>query len=756
MDTYLLGTPNTAFFGHAHEKKPAIRVNETMTLSADGNDLIAAANDALAGTPDEALIVAQAIADDFNLPDAAGAGSHWPLFPIAVAPPAAAGALPVNLRNSFNPVAQFVDDGDAATANVDVALTLNGLPTEAAVRVYHRKFVFDAKEERGDGAGAVVSDSGTVTLLLRDPFSLRTPGVPEGSISIPAEPTLRCDVVILKRTGESRIYGNVEAKVAPATPVAFAATGPNRFAAPASPSALPRRGVSNAGVLGLKPPPVADAAGVDPLDGFLFTALQLAGETDPRDAPRLPTMARRDLIVAGHTGSDWKAVLSGGRLTSEAHSADQRLGAPGSRGGRETQLCGITTQNGRLAYDVARMAFRRTTHIVPRLFALADARWNEPAEPGAGTGSFCAAVLQNVAPGVETPEFGPLRNVIESNIDSLPETFDEFADQVKEFVENVLNEVIGRFPAGALRTELENRRDQLLQAIEDLKDNDDLSESDKERLFNELHREILSSTHGRRDTQWALDAAIAGARRFIYIETPGFASTSKDYTGAVPPYALNLLSKIATRLAAAPGLHVIICTPRFPDFATGYEPFSAHEALDRRQRILALPAERVVAFHPIGFPGRPSRIEATTVIVDDIWGLVGSSTFRRRGLTFDGSSDVVFTDANLRHHVSPAIAAFRRRVMAARLGIPSSETNSFGIIPNPVFVQLNDGVQSFHAIRELLVAGGLGRIARLWNGKIPNVAEIEPATQDQADPEGLEFDALAALLMSALAGSHSF
>jgi hypothetical protein len=46
----------------------------------------------------------------------------------------------------------------------------------------------------------------------------------------------------------------------------------------------------------------------------------------------------------------------------------------------------------------------------------------------------------------------------------------------------------------------------------------------------------------------------------------------------------------------------------------------------------------------MGFPGRTSRLESTVVIVDDVWTMVGSSTLRRRGLSFDGGSDLVFTD----------------------------------------------------------------------------------------------------------------
>jgi hypothetical protein len=116
----------------------------------------------------------------------------------------------------------------------------------------------------------------------------------------------------------------------------------------------------------------------------------------------------------------------------------------------------------------------------------------------------------------------------------------------------------------------------------------------------------------------------------------------------------------------------------------------------------------------------------------------------------------VFTDTNRQRHVSSAIASFRRQLLAARLGVPASESNAFGTIPHPVFVQLNDGVQAFHAVREMLVAGGLGRITRLWNGKIPNAPEITPATIDQANPDGLEFDVLSALAIGTLAGLQSF
>jgi hypothetical protein len=226
----------------------------------------------------------------------------------------------------------------------------------------------------------------------------------------------------------------------------------------------------------------------------------------------------------------------------------------------------------------------------------------------------------------------------------------------------------------------------------------------------------------------------------------------------VPPYAVNLFERIAARQAQASGLHVIICTPKHPDFAAGYAAPATHEAADRRARILALPAERTVSFHPTGFPGRPSRLESLVVIVDDVWALVGSSSFRRRGLTFDGGSDLVLTDTDLVEGRSPAIADFRRRLMASRLGVPGSEQSPFGLMPNPTFVRLSDGIEAFYAIREQLVAGGVGNIERLWNGRTPGIRPIDPnaVSIDLANPEGLEYDLIGTLALSAIAGLNAF
>jgi ABC-type oligopeptide transport system ATPase subunit len=53
---------------------------------------------------------------------------------------------------------------------------------------------------------------------------------------------------------------------------------------------------------------------------------------------------------------------------------------------------------------------------------------------------------------------------------------------------------------------------------------------------------------------WALLDASGHARRFVYIETPGFTPTQRDYAAAgesVPPYAADLIAALAARLLDA-------------------------------------------------------------------------------------------------------------------------------------------------------------------------------------------------------------
>lgn len=743
---YLLGTPEPTWAGTRIEPRPAVRRDEPLTLLADGNDVLGAVSAALTGATLESLAVAQQIDGTFAVPSGPGTPAHWPAFPPLAGTAAPAGPIPVSPAPTATAAVLA-----GATPATDIVLTLNGVPAGAAVRAYHRVFSSAAVESRGDGAGGVADAAGTVVLRLRDPLGLHRPGQSTPD-PMPAGAVLHVDVVVVKRTlrtassvspdFEARIFGDVTVPVAGTAPAPPAATNPFGTAA--------RRAVCNAGILGAGALPVPPA-GTSPV----AAALAMLGEGNPRDAPRLPGMARRDLLVAGlASGTSWQAVLSAGRLAPELHNAGARLGAPGGAGGRETQTVGVATAGGRLAFDIARAALRRTTSIYTRLVPLAGAAWNEP--PVSTTGTFAGAVLQTVAAVSETPELSLLRttNLVDPDDPDLPRDFNALVDKVQTW----LTQLLGQLPAG-LPSSVTDKLNELVTKMQDLKDNAPADESVKERIFNELLREIAASGWGRRDAQWALRGALARAERFVYIETPGLGPTAAS--GATDPFAADLIGVLSDRLDANPALHVAICLPEQPDFPFGFNPFTDFELKFRHSTVLDLPTgsladpvqSRILAFHPLGFPGRPSRLESTVVIVDDIWALIGSSTVRRRGLTFDGGADLVLTDANLVEGRSPAIVAFRRALQSGRLGTPPPPPAP--ALPASSHLRLSDGVEAFHEIRETLRSGGLGRISRLLP-EDPLGRPAAPGPPDVVNPDGETLDLprlLAALLLAGAASA---
>lgn len=732
---YLIGTPASTWDGAKIEPRPAVRREEPLTLLTDGNDVLGAATAALTGTLSESLAVAQRIDGSFATPASAGTAAHWPAFPglggVTAAP---AGAVPVALGASVAATAAFVTS-TSTPPSPDVVLTVTGLPAGASVRAFSRHFSAEAVESRGDGGGSVADGAGQAVILLRDPLGLVVYGHTQPPL--PASPVLHVDLVVVKRTAESRILGDVSCPITGTAVAPLPGTNPFGTAT--------RRGICNAGVLASGEPRNAPPADVN----VVTAALSLSTGGTPFDAPRLPGMARRELIVAGLTGTTWSSVVSGGRLTAELHNGAPRRGGPGGQGGRETQAVGVSTSGGRLAFDLARSAFRRTTNIVERLSPLASSTWDEPTV--ATTGSFSGAVLQTVAFACESPELALLRlaSIVDPSSSTLPRTFDALVDKAKEWLQQLVGGA--GVPSGQVSSV-----NSLINKLGDLKDNALANESTKERLFNEILREIAAAGWGRRDAQWALADAFARAERFIYVETPGVGPTAAP--AATDPFARDLFEVLAARMAANPALHVTFCTPEAPDYPFGFNPFSDYEQSKRRKAILDLPTanvadavgNRVVAFHPIGFPGRPSRLETTTVIVDDVWAMVGSSTLRRRGLTFDGGTDLVFTDQDLVEGRSARIAAFRRTLQAGRLGlaVPPSPSSGVPPLPSSSFIRLADGVEAFHEIREVLRGGGLGKISRLAPADpIGRPATTPTPDIDVVNPDSETYDLAQTLLM---------
>lgn len=711
------------------QRKPTVRINENVTFLSDGNDILGAMNAALPAGSDPSLAVAASIDGAFAIPPAPGTNAHWPQFPPGVPAGDSNAVVSITLKSQFVFTANWVTTTATDFKKANVVLKIDKLPGHTWARVYTRKFLPDATEGRGDGQGALVPSGGTITLNLTDPFSLRGPTTPVATdVIVPANATLMFDIVVVLPNGRSRIFGNntVHVGVPPATPPPVAAaTNPCGTAA--------FRGVSNAGILGL-----GTAAAAPPPATLAQWAMTLTGETQPRDASRLPTMARREMLVAGSQAGVWGGVIGGGRIASETICANARIGNPGSSGGRETSVTGASSHGGILAYDIARHAFRRSQNIVSRITALSDNKWNVPAQPAAvglgqapsaTNGTFAGAVLQTVAPFCETPEL-----------------YAAWAAGVN--VNTAIDYVVNNFiPAGF------PGRTQVVNALNGLKTTPAAplaatETSAAQRIAVELEREVTSVYFGRREAQWALKSAIQSARHFIYIETPGFCSTSSSSPSG---YAADLISLIKTQLTSRPGLRIAICVQKQPDFAPGYEGMTSYEVQDRllivRGRATApavtpLPDKQSVVFHPVGFPGRFSRVETNVVIVDDVWTMIGGCSIRRRGLTFDGSSDLVVTDTLIENGRCASIRDFRRGLMARRLGIPIDSSA-------PSYVALSDAITAFKVMKDAVGAGGLGNTTPVWDGTAHGTTLATALPADNANPDGRDLDYATALLIAA-------
>jgi hypothetical protein len=214
-------------------------------------------------------------------------------------------------------------------------------------------------------------------------------------------------------------------------------------------------------------------------------------------------------------------------------------------------------------------------------------------------------------------------------------------------------------------------------------------------------------------------------------------------------HEIDLVERLRARMAANPRLKVMICVPRWPDMATEKAPWVRTALAHRKAAIEALTGEdrqRVAAFHPVGFPGRSAVLRSTTVIVDDAYALVGTSHWRRRGMTFDGGCDVASLDRQLDDQGrSSAIVRFRQELMAAKLGmsVPAGpSTNS------ALFTRLADAESAFDLLADLLAQGGGGRITAVWAG--PTDTRVISQTDARADPDGVDADG--SRMLSDLAG----
>jgi hypothetical protein len=678
--------------------RPVIRDHIRLSYLVDGSDVLSAANQVLgpvapaAGGWNGFAFAVSPTLDVVGAPPTPGPQAHWPAFPAQ------------NVLG--NPALPTAPPALAATWSAtphDVVLTV-ALPTDLHVRVYTQIFkLIDSISDnpsfiRGDGAAAVLPTLGPVSLLLSNPLNL-----PQGA-SLQGR-TLVVDLVITDRAGNTTMFANINVPITVSTGLPPALTGDTSGGTDMIATAnakltntLPRAiAPSPLFAIPAIPPPAAlpglPAGGA----GWPVQALALLnaflGEGNPRIGPRLPTMARFPTLIGAATWTTpatttWDAVVSGARVSPETRSVRYAAGNPGNPAGPDVHAAGVRV-DGAAAFDVAQIALRRTMPLLPTAGTswfpwVADPNWVAPLEPvsdtdasGQAVRTCAAAVLRTIAVGCESPELAP---------------FNVPADVA------AVNNFIAANITGPLQ----------------------INVNVLPRVSKEILREFYINRNGQRDTQAALRRAFRQARDLVFICSPQFAATSHHQTGAFP-HAVELVTELAGQLSGRKSLRVLICLPRWPDFDPIYGGWMHHAfkartaALEQLKGTLApgTDSDRVVAFHPNGFPGRHVALRSTVVIVDDVWALVGTSHIRTRGMTFDEGVDVSSFDRQLDGGgASSRIRTFRQTLLGTLLGVQAPPIGA----SDPEWSRLAGTRSCFDLVADLATEGGLGRLTPFWHG----------------------------------------
>ncbi|MCA9695050.1 MAG: hypothetical protein KC636_36055, partial [Myxococcales bacterium] len=209
-----------------------------------------------------------------------------------------------------------------------------------------------------------------------------------------------------------------------------------------------------------------------------------------------------------------------------------------------------------------------------------------------------------------------------------------------------------------------------------------------------VDRRVLTSSFGAREAATSLRAAFARAERLVYLETPALDGLELGATND----KIDLWAALVDRVAARPGLHVVICLPYLLGRGTPVYLQRIRDAVVTEALAELAGNPRVAVFHPAAGPQRSLLLHSTAVVVDDVYALVGTSHLWRRGLSFDSSYAVALTDDRLEDDRAQEIAAFRRSLCAGRLGLALPE------LPD-------DPAELAFGLRLLASRGGHGRLA---------------------------------------------
>ncbi|WP_131105697.1 hypothetical protein [Ornithinimicrobium sufpigmenti] len=376
----------------------------------------------------------------------------------------------------------------------------------------------------------------------------------------------------------------------------------------------------------------------------------------PVVASPLPTQARDEVVAVALSSGVAEATVAGVRPLGTHHElGTHQAGHPGAPADDERHGTAARLR-GPAVVAVAELARERTSPETPALALASATPLPAPAAPTIA-GSW-AATLRTVAARVECEP-------------GVVEVMDTLG----------LGDFPWEQPLADLRTWLVGQGIPVPDVV-------DQAATSMQRALN---RRMLGARWGYRETATALAARLAGAQDFVYLETPAL--------DALPLGSgddeLDVMGSLTARLAANPALHVLVCVPmRLPPGAPSKLGRVRNAGVMAGLAALRQAGgHRVAAFTPVTGPGRSLHLDATSVVVDDAWALTGGTHLWRRGLSFDTSLAVAVFDERLDRGRPSEVVAFRRALIAGRLGLAPT------LLPE-------DPEQLVRAVRTLSTRGG--------------------------------------------------
>jgi hypothetical protein len=413
----------------------------------------------------------------------------------------------------------------------------------------------------------------------------------------------------------------------------------------------------------------SDATTGDPLDGLVATGAKVDRTTRPGLSPPFPfpsvpypTQERLEVAAAWVESGDTRAVIGSAGMLSRSHEIlPHDAGHPGSPAGTETHGTGVRLR-GPAAVLAARYVLDRTAGLgadVPSqlqefnnfwvrsepALALETKRASFPAQAASGRGRWAAVLLTNAIAMEGLPAAG------------------------------LFAVTSGAYPLSAVQGNLVNWLNGLNNIVPGV--NPNLGNRLQQALDNQigpdtiraLDRRIKTAAEGAREAAFALAAAIGRAEDFVYLETPALDMLKTGPTDDL----VGVIEALFDRMHARPGLRVVICAPAqlAPGLPKGLTDVRDHGLLDAvNSQLRLVGGDRVAVFSPGAGVGRSLRMASTTVIVDDVFALTGTTHLWRRGLSFDSSLAAAVFDERLTDGRPQEIRRFRRALLAGRLGVP--------------------------------------------------------------------------------------